>query len=184
MYRRDAPKHMYDTVICSHLKMWRCHNVNTSHCNIHQWLCHILTFIKVHVALLQPSMVLSHITTYIKVFVELWNTLMATSHCNIHRSSCHITKTINAYVILQRSSKFTSHCDDHQWLGLKLWLTMFDYCLPCFIIFNCGWPCLAMGWIIVDHVWLWFDHVRNMVDYCWMWVNHSCFWFKPFGSTI
>lgn len=31
-----------------------------SHCNIHQWLCHIATFIEVRVTWRQPSMVMPH----------------------------------------------------------------------------------------------------------------------------
>lgn len=145
-----------------------------SHCDNHQWLCHIAILIKVH--------------------ITMWQAFMVKSHYNIHQSLCQILTSINGYITLKRSLKFTSHCNNHYCLChittfIKVHVTLQQ---PSMVMVNYGWPCLIIidygllylivvdyvwiffGWIIVDHAWLQFDHVTNMVDYCWMWVDHGC----------
>jgi hypothetical protein len=100
----------------------RCSSKLILHYNIHRWLCHIATFIKVHVALQQKSMVtwhynilerLHYIMTSINCDVIMWHPSKYTSQWDIKKCHCHITTFIKVDVALPQSRVF-SHSNGHQ----------------------------------------------------------------------
>jgi hypothetical protein len=54
--------------------------------------------------------------TFIKVHVALWRPSMVMSHCDVNQSLHSIAISISGYVTLRCTSKFMSHWDIHQWL--------------------------------------------------------------------
>lgn len=101
------------------------------HCDIHQCLCHIPRFVKVH--------------------VEFQHPLMFMSHCDFHQSSHYIVTYINGYVSIWwmtlslGNGSLSKHMVDNGWPWLNmvervwLWLIMVE---------------------LFDHRWLWLNYVE------------------------
>jgi hypothetical protein len=71
-------------------------------CDVHEWLCHIDTFISVDLCLF-PS--------FMNGYAALWCRSNLMSHCDIHRRFFHIAAFIEGYVGLWHSFMVISDCN-------------------------------------------------------------------------
>ena len=159
-----------------------------SHCNIHQSMCHIVTFIKFHVTLQQPSIVMLH-------HLWLWLTMLYYGWLN-----CSSKGLIMVWPCLNMVEYCWMKVDRGCFLvddGL-LYLTLVDY------IWWCNWPWsflltmfdYAMWWPLVRPVSILpIFHLKHLGYTTWIFLEWHLvplvkplfilfnWWLVPFSST-